>query len=73
MGQHAPWAARSHKVTKTIEQLAKRMLPLQGVFTHQRQIRCAKRPLLLAHIAGITASFLAHPKRIAAAVSKVQA
>ena len=48
VGQKAPLTARLGNVTKCVEYIAKRIIPLRSVLATQRQIRGYKRPLLEA-------------------------
>jgi hypothetical protein len=49
-GHHVPLHARARNVTQTAEYLAKRVLSLWSIFSHQGQVRRHKRPLIIGYI-----------------------
>ena len=55
VGHVAPLATGAHHVAKAVEHSSQRIVPLLRVLLAQCQVRCYKRPLLVRHIAGVTA------------------
>jgi hypothetical protein len=50
VGHEAPLVARLGEVSKTVEHVSERIIPLRCILPAQRQIRSHKRPLLIRHI-----------------------
>ncbi len=70
VGDHPPGTSRPNHVTQRVEESAQSVITLRRLFFHQGQIRSAKGPLLIAHIARVIGPgptgfeySLCHPKR----------
>ena len=63
VGHHPPRTTRAHKPAQTIVEFPQGMFSLRRIFFHQRQIRRAERPFLVAHVTRITCFSCRHPKR----------
>src|SRR5204863_8216320 len=61
VGHHPPRTAGADKPPQAVEQLAEWVVALGRSFVHQRQIRGAERPFVVADIAGITLAWDWHP------------
>ena len=58
---HPPRPTHPHEITQRVKNFPQRVTPLRRLFFHQREIRSAKGPFLVADIARISFSDGCHP------------